>query len=153
MYGSRRGTAPRGYSRLWTVPANGGSSKLISHQWGFDGSFSPNDKQIIIDKMDRWDGEWRAYRGGQNTPLILLDIKSQMETLLPFEEPTMDIQPTWLGDKIYFLSDRDWNMNVWSYDPKSKTLEQITQLKDTDVKWLGAGGNHQSLSMMAICTS
>ena len=141
LYGSRRGTAPRGYTRLWTVPATGGPSKLVSRQWGFDGSYSPNDKQIIIDKMDRWDGEWRAYRGGQNTPLILLDVKSQKETLLPFEEPTIDIQPTWLGDKIYFLSDRDWNMNVWSYDPKSKALEQITTLKETDVKWLGAGGN------------
>ncbi len=140
LYGSSRGTGPRGYSRLWTVPATGGPSNLVSHQWGFDGSFSPNDKQIIVDKMDRWDGEWRAYRGGQNTPLILLDIKSQKETLLPFDEPTMDIQPTWLGDKIYFLSDRDWNMNVWSYDPKSKALEQITTLKETDVKWLGAGG-------------
>jgi tricorn protease len=111
----------------------------LSAQWGYDGAFSPNGKQLIVDKMDRWDVEWRNYRGGQNTPLILLDLKSQKETLLPFDEPTVDIHPTWLGDKIYFLSDRDWNMNVWSYDPKSKVLKQITRLTDIDVKWLGAG--------------
>lgn len=141
LYSSGRGTAPRGHGKLWTVSTQGGPSSQLTKQWSYDGSFSPNDKQLIIDKMDRWDSEWRVYRGGQNTPLILLDIKSQKETMLPFDEPTMDIQPTWLGDKIYFLSDRDWNMNVWSYDPKSKELEQITTLKDTDVKWLGSGGS------------
>lgn len=141
LYASARGTAPRGYARLWTVPATGGPSTLLSAQWGYDGSFSPNGRLVALDRMDRWDVEWRAYRGGQNTPLIILDTRNQNETLLPFDERTTDIQPTWLGDKVYFLSDRDWNMNVWSYDPKTKALEQITSLKDTDVKWLGKGGD------------
>ena len=100
LYGSDRGTAPSSYSRLWTVSATGGPSSLLSAQWGYDGAFSPNGKQLIVDKMDRWDVEWRNYRGGQNTPLILLDLKSQKETLLPFDEPTVDIHTTWLGDKI-----------------------------------------------------
>ena len=140
LYASARGTAPRGYARLWTVPAKGGPSTLVSSQWGFDGSYSPNGRLLALDRMDRWDVEWRAYRGGQNTPLIILDTRNQNETLLPFDERTTDIQPTWLGDKVYFLSDRDWNMNVWSYDPRSKALEQITSLPNTDVKWLGSGG-------------
>ena len=140
LYAAARGTAPRGYNRLWTVPADGGPSTLVSAQWGFDGSYSPNGRMIALDRMDRWDVEWRAYRGGQNTPLIILDTRNQNETLLPFDERTTDIHPTWLNDKVYFLSDRDWNMNVWSYDPSSKALEQITSLEKTDVKWLGQGG-------------
>ena len=42
-----------------------------------------------------------------------------------------------MGGTIYFLSDRDWAMNVWSYDPASGALRQITRFTDADVKWLG----------------
>ena len=135
LYVSSRETAPRPYNRLWTVPVKGGAPTLISSQWGFNGSFSPNGKQIAVDKMSRWDGEWRAYRGGQNTPLIVLDIKTSEETLLPHTNTT-DVQPLWLGDDIYFLSDRDLVMNIWKYNTKTKNLSQVTKFKGSDIKWL-----------------
>ena len=135
LYASSRETAPRGYNRLWTVSMDGGPSTLLSPQWGFDGKFSPDGKKMVIDKMDRWDSEWRAYRGGQNTPLIILDLATQEEVLIP-NEKTTDINPIWIDNTIYFLSDRDWNMNVWAYNISDKSLKQITKLKDTDIKYL-----------------
>lgn len=143
LYASSRETAPSSFNRLWTVPVDGGPSTMLSHQWGFDGSFSGNGRQIAIDKMTRWDVEWRAYRGGQNTPLIILNLRDQSEQLVPQDERTTDIQPLWIGNKIYFLSDRDWNMNVWSYDVRSKALSQVTRFTGTDVKWLNKGANGQ----------
>lgn len=143
LYASARETAPTGYNRLWTVPVTGGPSTMLSHQWAFDGSYSGNGRQMAIDRMTRWDVEWRAYRGGQNTPLIILDLKNQSETLIPNEERTTDIQPLWIGNKVYFLSDRDWNMNVWSYDVRSKALNQVTKFTSTDVKSLNKGANGQ----------
>ncbi|MFY0629725.1 MAG: PD40 domain-containing protein [Flavobacteriaceae bacterium] len=140
LYVSSRETAPRPYNRLWTVPVKGGAPSLISKQWGFDGSFSPNGKQIVIDKMSRWDTEWRAYRGGQNTPLIILDIATSKETLLPHTNTT-DVQPLWLGDDIYFLSDRSLVMNIWKYNTKSKSLTQVTKFKGSDIKWLSGNKN------------
>jgi tricorn protease len=140
LYASSRETAPRPYNRLWTVPIKGGAPHLISKQWGYDGSFSRNGKQIVIDKMSRWDGEWRAYRGGQNTPLIILDIQSSQETLLPHTNTT-DVQPLWMGDDIYFLSDRDLVMNIWKYNTKSKNLSQVTKFKGSDIKWLAGDKN------------
>ncbi|MHA0111878.1 hypothetical protein ACXYUI_33120, partial [Klebsiella pneumoniae] len=75
---------------------------------------------LVIDKVGRWDVEWRAYRGGQNTPLIILDLATQAETLLP-NNRTIDIQPLWIGDNIYFLSDRDGGVaNIWSYNTNTK---------------------------------
>lgn len=138
LYASTRGTAPSPFNQLWTVPVTGGPSTRISAQWGFDGSYSPNGRQMVVDKMSRWDIEWRAYRGGQNTPLIILNLNNQSETLIP-NDKTTDIQPVWVGQTIYFLSDRDWNMNVWSYSVRSKELKQITKFEGTDVKWLSAG--------------
>lgn len=143
LYSSTRETAPSNYSRLWTVSAQGGPSTMISHQWGFDGSYSANGRQIAVDKMDRWDEEWRNYRGGQNTPLIILNLSNQSEELIPNPDRTFDIKPLWIGNTIYFLSDRDWTSNVWAYDTRSKALKQITQFEGTDVKDLNAGANGQ----------
>ncbi len=140
LYVSDRETAPRPYNRLWTVSTEGGAPMLLTKQWSNDGCYSPDGKQLIVDKMDRWDVEWRAYRGGQNTPLFILDIATQNETLLP-NDSTTDIQPMWLGDQIYFLSDRDLVANIWSYDPTSKTISQLTKFKGSDVKWISGHNN------------
>ena len=117
--------APVAHERLWTVAAEGGPSTLLTAQWGTDGSFSPDGASIALDRIDRWDSEWRAYRGGQNTPLIVLNLKDLSEALIP-NESTTDIQPLWIGETIYFLSDRYWTSNVWAYTPKTSTLKQIT---------------------------
>jgi len=140
LFASGRDTAPRPYNRLYTISIEGGAPILLTKQWSHDGSFSPNGKQLIIDKMNRWDVEWRVYRGGQNTPLIVLDLDSQNEVLLP-NESTTDIQPMWIGDTIYFLSDRDLVANIWSYNPSTKALNQVTKFKGSDIKWLSGHDN------------
>ncbi|MEN8227755.1 MAG: PDZ domain-containing protein [Bacteroidota bacterium] len=139
LYASSRETAPTGYDRLWTVPAEGGISQLLTAQWATNGCFSPEGEKIIIDRIRRWDVEWRAYRGGQNTPLIILNLNDLSETVLP-NESTTDIQPLWLGEKVYFLSDRDWTSNIWSYSLVTGNLDQITKFEGSDVKWLSGNG-------------
>ncbi len=139
LYASSRETAPSGYSRLWTVPAKGGPSTLIQAPRGERGAFGPEDR-IIIEPISRWDVEWRAYRGGQNTSLIVFDPADLSEDPIP-NERTTDIFPVWINGKIYFLSDRDWVSNIWSYDPADGDLEQLTQLEGADIKWLSGNGN------------
>ena len=142
LFSSERETAPSNYMRLWTVPSTGGNPTLVAKQWGFDGSYSPDGKQMVIDKMDRWDVEWRAYRGGQNTPLVILNLADYSETLIPNEQRSIDIQPLWMGDKIYFLSDRQGGVsNVWSFTPSNGTFNQLTKFKGADVKWLSGQGS------------
>jgi tricorn protease len=141
LYSTTRETAPSGYGRLWTVPAVGGPSELLSRQWGATGSYSPDGKKIVIDRVSRWDAEWRAYRGGQNTPLVILNLEDWSETLLP-NHKTTDIQPVWMGEHIYFISDRDWVANIWSYSVSSGELKQLTKFTGSDVKWL-SGRNNQ----------
>ena len=134
LISSRRNTAPRSYNKLYSLHIDGGLPELISNQWGFDGSYSPDGSRLVVDVMDRWDSEWRAYRGGQNTPLIILDIDSQDEILIPNRDRTTDVKPIWMKNKIYFLSDRDLVSNIWSYDYENQSLEQITKLKGSDIK-------------------
>lgn len=140
LYASTRETAPKGYNRLWTVSIKGGPSKLVTSQWSTSGAFSKDGKSIIIDRMSRWDVEWRNYRGGQNTPLVILNLKNSEETLIP-NEKTTDIKPIWINDYIYFLSDRDFVANIWSFNTKTLNLKQVTKYKGSDIKSLSGDGN------------
>ncbi|WP_299677328.1 S41 family peptidase [uncultured Tenacibaculum sp.] len=135
LFASPRNTAPKSYNKLYTISVKGGPATKVSDQWAFSGSYNSNENKIAIDRMSRWDTEWRDYRGGQNTPLIILDLKSQKEILIP-NKKTTDKQPVWIKDKIYFLSDRTHTANIWSYDINTKTVNQITKFKGTAVKSL-----------------
>ena len=138
LYASTRETAPSGYDRLWTVAPTGGPSTMLTASWAHNASYDPTGKRLIVDRVRRWDIEWRGYRGGQNTPLTILDLNTRSETKLP-NERTQDTRPVWLGGSIYFLSDRDFLANVWSYSVATKQLAQVTHFKGADVKRLSGG--------------
>ncbi|TFH35180.1 MAG: protease, partial [Bacteroidia bacterium] len=135
LYSSSRDFPPSSAERLWVVPVKGGPSALLTSQWGTNGSFSPDGDKIILERVNRWDKEWRMYRGGQNTPLIILDLKDQSEVLLP-NEKTIDILPVWIGSNIYFLSDRDDVSNIWAYSTETTEMKQVTHYTGSDIKWL-----------------
>jgi tricorn protease len=138
IYASYRETAPVGYSRLWKVPATGGPSELLPIPRGIRAAHVQGD-QWIVEPISRWDVTWRAYRGGQNTSLIITDLNTLSEKLLP-NERTTDVHPQVVNGKIYFLSDRDWISNIWSYDPNTEKLDQITHFEGSDIQWLSGNG-------------
>lgn len=135
LYASTRETAPTGYERLWTVSPSGGPSTLLPAPWGHDGSYAPDGSRVVVDRMSRWDEEFRDYRGGQNTPLTILDLQTLDEVRLP-NDRTTDIHPVWMDDTIYFVSDRDFAYNVWAYDVDSGDTRQITSFSGAEVKHL-----------------
>ena len=53
----------------------------------------------------------------------------------------------WIGDKVYFTSDRDRVLNIWAYDTKTEKLEQITKHteKEYDVRRPSMGGERDRL--------
>jgi hypothetical protein len=51
---------------------------------------------------------------------------------LPWENSRDD--PVWMDNTIYFLSDRDFGMNIWAYDITTKTVQQKTFFKEFDCK-------------------
>jgi tricorn protease len=140
LYATARDTAPVGHERLWTVPRTGGPSQQLPAPMAHNGSYAADGERIVIDRISRWDVEWRNYRGGQNTPLTILNLETLEEVRLA-NERTVDIQPLWMGDTIFFLSDRDWTSNVWAYDTTGGEFRQVTEYEGADVKWLtGHGG-------------
>ncbi|MFZ1702155.1 MAG: PDZ domain-containing protein [Pyrinomonadaceae bacterium] len=140
MFASTRSTwAPSGAPRFWTVPATGGVEEPMALPRGFQGKISPDGSKIAYRMNNSWDDERRNYRGGQNRPIWIVDLKTYDLVSPPWTD-SKDMDPVWVGDTVYFISDRGNVANVWSYELGSKKLTQITKFTDFDVKTLDSGG-------------
>ena len=140
VFTSDRESAPGGNTRLWKIGMNDALPQALPMPRAFRGSYSPDGKSFAYELNIRWDGEWRNYRGGQNKPIWILDLQNYALKKIPFQN-SHDMLPVWSGNKIYFLSDRDYAMNVYSYDTQNENVEQLTFFSDFDIKNL-SGSNH-----------
>ena len=140
MFASGRATwAPGGTARFWTVPAEGGVEEPMPLPRGFQGKISPDGAHIAYRMNTSWDDERRNYRGGQNRPIWIVDLRT-FDLVSPPWIDSKDLDPVWSGDTVYFISDRDNVQNVWSYQTGTKKLTQVTKFTDFDVKTMGSGG-------------
>jgi tricorn protease len=139
MFTSARASwAPSGAPRFWTVPIEGGVEEPMALPRAYQGKISPDGSRVAYRMNNSWDEERRNYRGGQNRPVWIVDLKTYDLTSPPWVD-SKDIDPVWLGDTVYFLSDRDGVSNVWAYESKTKKLTQVTRFTDFDVKSIDAG--------------
>ncbi|MBS1874071.1 MAG: PD40 domain-containing protein [Acidobacteria bacterium] len=139
LFASTRATAaPSPSPRFWTVPAEGGVEEPLPLPRGYQGKLSPDGTRIAYRMNTSWDEERRNYRGGQNRPIWIVDLKS-FDLVSPPWTDSKDVDPVWVGETVYFISDRDGVANVWSYETRTKRLVQCTKFTDFDVKSLGSG--------------
>jgi tricorn protease len=102
-------------------------------------SFSPDDSKIAFNRVFREFRTWKHYRGGMADDVWIHDFKTGATENLT-NNPAQDICPMWGADnKIYFLSDRDNRMNLFSIDLTSKETKQLTSFKDFDIKFPSIG--------------
>lgn len=141
VFASPRATwAPSGAPRFWSVPVEGGVETAMPMPRAYQGKISSDAKRVAYRMPSSWDEERRNYRGGQNKPIWILDLNTFALDTTPFTG-SKEMDPVWVGDAVYFLSDRDGVSNVWAYDTKSRALKQVTTFRDFDVKTLDAAGN------------
>ena len=139
LFSSTRETfGPGAAPKFYTVPVDGGPETYLRINRGYQGRISPDGKRIAYRMNPSWDEERRNYRGGQNRPIWIADLKT-LDVESPPWTDSKDMEPAWVGDVVYFISDRDGVSNVWMYDTRSKKLAQITDYSDYDVKTLDAG--------------
>jgi tricorn protease len=130
--------SPNNAPKFWSVSVDGDFPTALLMPRAVQGKYSPDGTRIAYKMNAHVDEEWRNYRGGQNRPIWIFNVASHDVETPPWED-SRDTDPVWIGDVVYFLSDRDFAVNVWSYDTKSKKLEQVTQFTDYDIKSMDAG--------------
>jgi tricorn protease len=139
LFASSRGTwSPSGAPRFWTVPATGGVESPMPLPRAYQGKISADGSHIAYRMNNSWDEERRNYRGGQNRPIWIVDLKTY-DLVSPAWTDSKDVDPVWVDDAVYFISDRDGVANVWEYQTRTKKLSQVTRFTDFDVKTLDSG--------------
>ena len=133
----RASNAPGAVPRFYLVQSDGGREEPMPMPRAFQGKISPDARRIAYRMNASWDEERRNYRGGQNRPIWIEDLTTHEVVTTPWQD-SKEMDPAWVGDVVYFLSDRDGVSNVWSYDTRSKALVQVTKFRDFDVKALDA---------------
>ncbi|MGE5143618.1 MAG: S41 family peptidase [Acidobacteriota bacterium] len=128
------------YDRLFTVPVEGGFEEPLPMPMAERGAYSADAGRIAYNPIrNLWtEDTWRHYRGGQEPFLWIFDFKTQDIEVVPHDN-TNDTWPMWIGDVVYFVSDRDGTMNLYGYDTKSKQVRQLTHHTDFDIKNASAG--------------
>ena len=139
LFVSGRKSAPGSFQRFFTVARSGGLPELVPLPRGQSGAFSPDGARFAYQPVQRWDVEWRNYRGGQIRPIWVVDTDDWSLEKLPFGDAA-NLDPVWMDDTIYFLSDRTLAMNVWAWDTSTEELRQVTDHERFDVKSLDVGG-------------
>lgn len=139
LFASNRETnGPTATPRFFTVAASGGPEVALPMNRAWQGHLSPDGRRVAYRMNNSWDEERRNYRGGQNRPIWIADLKT-LDVETPPWTDSKDMEPAWIGDVVHFISDRDGVANVWAYDTKARKLTQETDFADYDVKTLDTG--------------
>ena len=125
-------------TRMYTVPMEGGVAEVLPMWRAFEGGYSADGEKIAYVPNFQWQQAWKRYRGGQTTPIYIVRLKDLQLQKVP-RENSNDAKPTWFKDKVYFLSDRNGPVTLFSYDPKTKGVKREIENKGLDFKSLSAG--------------
>jgi len=143
LFSSPREVYTRRYLQLFTVPVIGGAVTKLPIPNGAKATYSPDGKKIVYQPIGDAFLQWKHYRGGQNARLLIFDTASYAVEQIP--QPAgrcNDTDPMWIGDTIYFRSDRVGEFNLFAYDPRTKQVGQLTRFTDWPVLNAGAGAGH-----------
>ena len=140
LFASGRENTPTQESKIYKISKNGGMEEALIIPRAVAGEISEDGKYLAYQQIGFWDPEWRNYRGGQAKPIWVVDLKNYSLKMSPQTDNERHVDPTWLNGVVYYLSERDYANNVWSYNPATNESKQLTFHSDFDVKSLDAGG-------------
>ncbi|MBQ7072125.1 MAG: PD40 domain-containing protein [Bacteroidales bacterium] len=124
---------------LWSVTTDGAMPQKLPLPEGGWCSWSPDGKQLAYNRVMREFRTWKYYRGGMADDIwIWHPDRKTVENVT--NNVAQDIFPMWIGDEIYFASDRDMTMNIFVYNTKTKTTQKVTNFSDYDVKFPSSNG-------------
>jgi tricorn protease len=138
LFQSGRDGYPTRLTQFYTVGVSGGFPRALSPAQAYDGEMSSDGAWLAYQEIGFWDPEWRNYRGGQAQPIRVVSTEDWSLRTPPWEGERQ-MAPVWMDGVVYYLSERDWATNVWSWDPRTGEEHQHTFHADFDVKSLGAG--------------
>ncbi|HEU4712308.1 MAG TPA: PDZ domain-containing protein [Pyrinomonadaceae bacterium] len=146
VFASARTSAPQqAYVKLWTIGLEGGLPEQVPMPRAFSAAYSPDGRRIAYEEFqtpfipDWYEASmWRHYRGGRTHPISVMNLADYSVEKLPWTNSN-DSEPMWIGNTIYFVSDRNHTANLFAYRTDTKQLTQLTRHDDFDIMTASAG--------------
>ena len=140
MFASGRNSGSN-YQRLFTMPVDGkGLPDQVPLPMAQRGWLSPDGQHIAYEPLSQWQGDWKRYAGGQTQPIWIAKLADSTIQKVP-RVNSNDKCPMWVGDKVYFLSDRSGGtVSLFAYDTNTKKVDPVVEPKGLDIKYASAGG-------------
>lgn len=140
LFASAREVYTRRYEQLFTVPLDGTAPSKLPIPHAERGAVSPDGATIAYNPLGDAFRQWKHYRGGRVSRIWLYATADHSVVQVPQPaERSNDVEAMWVGEALFFLSDRAGELNLFSYDPSSEAVEQRTHHDDYPVLHASAG--------------
>jgi tricorn protease len=143
---------PNDGARLYTMPAEGGGlPDELPLPIALEGSYSADGSHLAYVPLFQWQEAWKRYRGGQTRKIWIANLADSSIVKIP-RDNSNDFNPMWVGDRIYFLSDREGPVTLFYYDTKTSKVTRAIANRGLDFKSAAAGPGRSFTSSSASCT-
>jgi tricorn protease len=141
LFTSARAVFSGRYQQLFTVPVKGGVPSALDLPNAFRATYSPDGKRLAYNPLYDAFTQWKHYRGGTVSTIQVYQLGTHATQKIPQPpDRANDVYPMWVGDIIYFLSDRNGEFNLFSFDTRSNEIKQLTTYTDFPILSASAGG-------------
>jgi tricorn protease len=118
------------FNRLFTVGLEGGLPDEVPLPMGEEGSYSADGQRLAY--VPFWNRRsapggyisWKRYRGGLASPVWIADLQDSRVDKVERTDSN-DFNPMWVGEKLYFLSDRDGPTTLYVCDAHGKNVQKV----------------------------
>lgn len=142
LFNSQRTNHTNRHAKLYTVAVTGGQPEELPIPTAFRASISPDGQYIAYNPNYDAFTQWKNYRGGTQSRIWIYNTSTrEVEEIPKPASGSNDVGPQWIGQQLYFRSDRNGEFNLFSYNLTTKAVEQLTQYDDFPVLALTANGS------------
>jgi len=113
--------------------SSAGERDIIPLAQSAEGAYTPDGKTLFFTRYDRQPSQTKRYQGGTAENIWRYDAGSEAVQLTGDWTGTSHNPMFWDG-RMYFLSDRDGVMNIFSMNGDGKDLQQLTHHRGWDVQ-------------------
>ena len=142
LFTSAREVFTTRYTQLFTAPVNADAPvEKLKIPNASKAGYSADGARIIYNPLSEAFTQWKNYRGGRVSTLHVIRLSDYgVEKVPQPAERCNDTDPMWIENTAYFRSDRNGEFNLFSYDPRSRAVRQLTNHTDFPVISASAGG-------------
>lgn len=140
LFASQRSSFTNRFTQLFTIGITGGYPEKLKIPNAFSACYSPDGKYLAYTPLAPAYQQWKNYRGGEISTIWICSLTDYSIIKIPQPQGGCnDAEPMWVDGKIYFLSDRNGEFNLFSYDITGKVVNQLTSFNDFPILKASAG--------------